>query len=68
MKSAEIKELSDKEIIEKIQTQKAELNKIKLNHAISPLENPNVIKNTKKVVARLKTELRKRELSNQVKK
>lgn len=68
MKSAEIKELSGKEIIEKIQTQKAELNKIKLNHAISPLENPNVIKNTKKVVARLKTELRKRELSNQVKK
>jgi len=68
MKSAEIKELSDKEIIEKVKMQKAEVAKLKLNHAISPLENPNVIKNNKKVVARLKTELRKRELTNQVKK
>ena len=36
--------------------------KLKLNHAVSPLENPNKIKSYRKAVARLQTELRKRQI------
>jgi large subunit ribosomal protein L29 len=36
--------------------------KMKLNHAVTPLENPMQIKFTRRTVARLKTELRNREL------
>jgi large subunit ribosomal protein L29 len=35
---------------------------MKLNHAVTPLENPMQIKFTRRTVARLKTELRNREL------
>ena len=38
------------------------ISKLKMNHAVSPLENPKQISAVKKTVARLKTELRKREL------
>ncbi len=68
MKTVEIKELSDKEIVEKIGTEQQALVRMKLNHAISPLENPNKIKESKKTIARLKTELGKRKLNQQVKK
>jgi ribosomal protein L29 len=39
---------------------------MKLNHVITPLDNPNQIKETKKTIARLKTELssRKKEEGN----
>jgi len=63
MKAAEIRELSTKEIQEKIQTEAEALNKMKLNHVISPLENPNLIKASKKTIARLNTILRERELT-----
>lgn len=33
---------------------------MKLNHAVSPLENPNQIKEKRKTIARMETELRKR--------
>jgi len=65
MKAAEIKELTTKEIEEKIQTESEALTKMKLNHAVSPLENPNKLKESRKQIARLKTELRQRELNNQ---
>jgi len=39
------------------------LTKLKINHAVSPLENPQRIKDLRRLVARLKTELRKRELT-----
>jgi len=35
---------------------------MKMNHAISPLENPLEIRNTRRTIARLKTELRRRQL------
>jgi large subunit ribosomal protein L29 len=67
MKSTEIKELTTKEILAKIEESKVALVKLRMNHAVSPLENPNQIKDTRKNVARLKTELRFRELNNIVK-
>lgn len=63
MKAAEIRELSTKEIKEKIQTEQEALTKMKLNHAITPLDNPNQIREAKKTIARLKTILTERELS-----
>ena len=63
MKSSEIKELSIQEILERIDNETAALTRMKLNHAISPLDNPNVISESRKVIARLKTELRHRELN-----
>ena len=63
MKAAEIRELSTKEIQEKIQTEQEALTKMKLNHAITPLDNPNQIREAKKTIARLYTILKERELS-----
>ncbi len=64
MKQSEVKELTDKEILERIDVEISTLNKLKVSHAVSPLDNPNQIRATRKTIARLKTELRKRELEN----
>jgi large subunit ribosomal protein L29 len=63
MKNSEIKELTTKELEERIDTERAHLTRLKLNHAVSPLDNPLKIKEARKNVARMKTELRKRELN-----
>lgn len=63
MKTSEIKDLTTEEIREKIETEKAALTKMKMNHAVSPLENPMLIQTTRRNIARLMTELRKRELN-----
>jgi large subunit ribosomal protein L29 len=55
MKASEIKELTVKEIEERIDNEKNFLIKQKLNHAISPLDNPLKIRETKRTIARLKT-------------
>jgi len=62
MKTAEIRELSIKELEERIDTEKAQLLKLKLNHSISPLDNPMKITVTRKNIARLKTILTERNL------
>ena len=63
MKTKELKELETKELAERIETEVAKYNQMKLNHAISPLENPSQIKATRRDIARMKTELRQRELN-----
>ncbi len=63
MKTAEIKELSSKEIQERIDAESSNLLRMKLNHAVSPLENPMKIRELRKTLAKLKTELQKRSLS-----
>ena len=65
MKTAEIKKLVDKEIVERLESEKATLAKMKLSHAISPLDNPSQIRETRKTIARLETELRQRENNKQ---
>ena len=59
----DLKELALEEIKEKIVETKSRLQKLRFNHAISPIENPNVLKELRKDVARLKTEIRARELA-----
>ncbi|WP_339737185.1 50S ribosomal protein L29 [uncultured Sunxiuqinia sp.] len=63
MKASEIKELTDKEILERIQLEKETLARLNMNHAVSPLDNPMKIKETRKNIARLQTIRRQRELN-----
>ena len=67
MKTSEIKELSTPDLLERIDTEKTMLVRMKLNHAITPLENTTKLKEAKKTIARLLTELRARELSQKSK-
>lgn len=63
MKSKELKDLDVKSLNEKLETEVARLNQLNLNHAVSPLENPSQIKAARRDIARLKTEIRQRELN-----
>jgi large subunit ribosomal protein L29 len=62
MEQKVIRELTTGEIIERLDEEKRQLTKLKLNHAVSPLENPNKIKAYRKTIARLQTEIRTRAL------
>ncbi|MBQ0060234.1 MAG: 50S ribosomal protein L29 [Bacteroidaceae bacterium] len=63
MKQSEIKSLATAELAERVEAEVANYNQMKLNHAVSPLENSAQIKQLRRTIARLKTELRQRELS-----
>jgi large subunit ribosomal protein L29 len=63
MKTSEIRELSTSDLLERIDTERTMLVRMKLNHAITPLDNPLKVKNVKLTIARLQTELRTRELN-----
>ena len=65
MKTREIKELTTAEIIDRLQAERANLTSYTLNHAISPLDNPAIIRETRRTIARLETEKRQRELNQQ---
>lgn len=67
MEQEVIRELSTAELKERLDEELKQLVKLRLNHAVSPLENPNKIKVYRKTIARIKTELRKRELEEQIK-
>ena len=60
MKTTEIREFSVKEIAERIENEKALSFKQKMNHAISPLDNPQKIKETRRNIARMETILRQK--------
>lgn len=63
MKIAEVRELSTMELAERLEAEQAKYSNMVLNHAISPLENPSQIKKLRRTIARMKTELRQRELN-----
>jgi len=63
MKQTEILELTDQELKDKLKTMEEEFAQLKLQHSISPLENPMTIKTMRRAIARLQTNLRKRELA-----
>jgi large subunit ribosomal protein L29 len=62
MKNSEIRALTISELREKISSEKEALRKLKFAHRISAIENPMRIRETRKLIARLSTELRKKEL------
>jgi len=64
MKMSEIKELGSQELLERLDNERSTLVRMKLNHAISPLDSPIKIRYTRKNIARLETELRLRELKS----
>ena len=57
-----IQGLSDQDLQSRIKEDEQRLKKLEFAHAISPLENPMSIRNLRKEVARLKTELKKKQL------
>lgn len=63
MKIAEINKMSAADLAERIQTEVASHNQMKLNHAVAPLENNSLIKATRRNIARMKTVLRQKELN-----
>ena len=63
MKQADIIQLSTSDILDRIKEEQSALTKLQLNHTVSPLENPLKIRASRKTIARLQTELRKRELA-----
>ena len=63
MKINEIRELTTQDLVERLEATVEQLHKMKLNHAITPLENPSQIKLVRRDIARMKTELRQRELN-----
>jgi large subunit ribosomal protein L29 len=67
MKTSEIRELTIKEIEERLDNEQVFLVRQKLNHAISPLDNPMKIKESRRNVARLKTILLEKRMNEQTK-
>ena len=63
MKINEIKELATPDLEERLEGAVANLQQLKLNHAITPLENPSQIKLVRRDIVRMKTVLRQRELN-----
>lgn len=62
MKNSEIKALSGEELTEKLTSERSNMQNLRFAHAISPLENPMKVRETKRLIARLKTEARRREI------
>jgi large subunit ribosomal protein L29 len=68
-KGTELKDLTLVELQDKLQDERNTLRKLRFNHTVSPIDNPMQLRDRKKNVARILTELRKRELAaNTVKK
>ena len=55
MKSADIKEMSVQDLEERIAAEKANLTQLKVQHAVSPVENPSIIKKSRSDNARMLT-------------
>lgn len=64
MKQAVIKEMTTDELHELVDAERARLDKMKINHTVSPLENPKQITFSRKTIARVLTELKKREIKD----
>jgi len=65
MKMSEVRELSTSELSERIEVEKNTLVRMRLNHAVSPLDNPMKLKFARKNIARMMTELNKRQSAPQ---
>ena len=60
MKSAEIKDMSVQDVQERIDAEKAKLSQLKVQHTVSPIENPSIIKKSRRDIARMLTILRQK--------
>ncbi|GAD05003.1 50S ribosomal protein L29 [Porphyromonas crevioricanis] len=64
MKIAEIKELSTSELQERLAAVSAEYNQMRINHSVSPLDNPAQLTKLRRTIARMKTVLTERNNNN----
>jgi large subunit ribosomal protein L29 len=62
MKNTDIKDLSVKELYTRVKEEKLLYNKLKFGHAVTPLENPQKIKTSRRLIARLLTETKRRQI------
>ena len=62
MKQEVITEMGTAELQERLDEEKKHLTRLKLNHAVSPLDNPHQISENRRAIARINTELRKRQM------
>ncbi|MCB9194632.1 MAG: 50S ribosomal protein L29 [Flavobacteriales bacterium] len=62
MKASIIREMDSSDLIEAIAEKEMSLTKMKIGHKVAEIENPIEIRKTRRTVARMKTELRRREL------
>ena len=63
MKNSELRGLSLDELKSKLAVEKESYGKLKFAHSVTPIENPMKIRETRKLVARIQTEIRAKELS-----
>ena len=64
MKASEVREMSVADIRERIEIEKSNLDNMKINHAISPLEDTSKMAKARKDIARLMTILAEKESQN----
>lgn len=64
MKISEIREIATAELAERLEAEVANYTDMKFNHNISPVEDNSKIKKARRDIARMKTELRQREINN----
>ena len=64
MKKEEIKEMSTADLNERLEVMEKEYRQLKINHSITPVDNPAKITADRRMIARVKTELRARQLNN----
>ncbi|MBQ0123840.1 MAG: 50S ribosomal protein L29 [Bacteroidales bacterium] len=64
MKKQELNEMAVKDLRERLEVEKQNLNRMKINHTISPLENTSTIKKAKADIARMMTVLAEKEKQN----
>ena len=63
MKVQELRELSDKDLVDMLETEELSLNQLVISHSITPLDNPSILKEKRKGIARINTEIRVREIN-----
>ena len=64
MKANILKDTPKNELLDMLSSEKEKLSKMKMSHEVSPLENPKLITITKKVIARIMTELSTRRIKD----
>ena len=63
MKKEQIKQIATNDLKDRLEKMEMEYRQLKINHSISPIDNPAKITADRKMIARVKTELRRRELN-----
>lgn len=63
MDPQDIREMTSEEIDQRIEEEYREIRKLEFNHAVAPLDNPMILRQKRKDIARMKTILRERELA-----